>query len=199
MRILAIASLLLTCTLLGFAQEEKPAVERTVNGQTLTSHSDPAVTITVAPAFKYAGSQAFDIEHIAAAEEHLFVDAAPDKSIRRFYWVQFEHYYPTNNYHHDYSSFKQQPVPLGPLTFQADVHRQKDYFTSDNRPGSDSAATLNLLRSKGYKVDGDFVRVRMVYLSDSARKELMIIYGERIAQQTDQDLVQHAKANLTVR
>lgn len=167
-------------TAVAFAQNLL-TVERSVTGHRLHSDSDPTVTLEVPSSFEYAGGQAFDIFHVAAAEQHLFVEPGPNRSIKRFYWFQFEHYYPANNHTYDYSGIKQQPVKLGPLTFMADARVSDHYFTSDPRPGSDSEAALKLLRQKGYETEGKYVRVRMFHLpDDSRRKELMVIYGEQL-------------------
>jgi len=78
--------------------QETLKVERSVTGHILKSSADPAITLEVPCSFEYAGGQAFDIFHVAAAEQHLFVEPGPNHSIKRFYWFQFEHYYPANNH-----------------------------------------------------------------------------------------------------
>ncbi|MCE9540835.1 MAG: hypothetical protein K8R85_16700, partial [Bacteroidetes bacterium] len=75
---------------------------------------------------------------VAGAEQYFFIDSAADHSIRRFIWVQFEHYYADNNNSYDYSRIKQQPVSIGRLSFMGDIRLRKNYFTMDDRPGSDS-------------------------------------------------------------
>lgn len=187
------------------AQDNRLTVERKVHGNTLQSAADPAITLTFAKPFHYAGGQAFDIFQVAGAEQHLFVESGPDRAIRRFYWVQFEHYYANNKHTYDYSEIEQLPLQLGRFTFQADTRVAPNYFTGDLRPGSDSEATLKFLRDKGYKVDGDYARVRMFLLpDDSKRKELMIIYGEAVApgaaaDQLKKEALQHAREWLKVR
>ena len=168
------------CCVLAGAQQSSVGVQRTVTNNTLKSASDPAITLEVDKSFQYVGGQSFDIFHVAAAEQHLFVDAGPGRSVRRFYWVQFEHYLPDNKFVYDYTGIEQKPLQIGPLKFMEDTAVVPDYFTSDNRSGSDSEAALNLLRKNGYAVDGRFIRVRMFYLPDvNKRKELMLIYGEK--------------------
>ena len=104
-------------TLLSVALAARAAPLRDVKGGTLVSEADPAVSLAVDKAFTYAGGQTIDIQKVAGAEQHFFVDAAPDRSIRRFYWVQFEHYYPDNAHSYDYSRIPQKPVSLGRLAF----------------------------------------------------------------------------------
>jgi hypothetical protein len=86
---------------------------RKVSRDTLISTADPAVALVFDRSFHYAGGQAIDILKVAGAEQHFFIDAGPDHSIRRFYWIQFEHYYPANTYSYDYSGIPQKPVKVG--------------------------------------------------------------------------------------
>ena len=168
--------------------QESAKLERTVAGRALKSSADPAVTLQIGEPFEYAGGQTIDIFHVAAAEQHFFVDARPDKAIRRFYWIQFEHYYPSNNHTYDYSGIKQETLKFGPIDFLADTTINPKYFTGGNRPGSDSEAAQKFLAGKGYKVAGKFVRTRMFYLTDSSkRKELMVIYGEAMQPDTPEE------------
>jgi len=87
---------------------------RQVHGDTLVSPADPAASLIVAPAFRYAGGQVIDILKVAGAEQYFFIDAAPDSAIRRFYWIQFEYFYPSNSHSYNYSGIKnQKPLMLG--------------------------------------------------------------------------------------
>ena len=156
-------------------------VTRAVHGDTLISRADPAGRFIFAKPFQHAGSQAIDVVKVAGAEQYFFIDAAEDKSIRRFYWVQFEQYYPSNTYTYDFSGMNQTPVPIGRLIFQGDVRVRANYFTMDKRPNSDSRAAQEFLQARGFNIDGTFATLRLFYLPDSTRRrELMIIYGERV-------------------
>lgn len=178
---------------------------REVKGATLISPADPAASFTFDKAFPYAGGQSIDILKVAGAEQYFFIDAAPDRSIRRFYWVQFEHYYPSNTHTYDYSGIPQKPVALGRLAFMGDVRVSPDYFTMDDRPGSDSMAAADFLRAKGYELAGTFVSLRLFHLPDATkRRELMIIYGEILPAGASKDratseITEHARAHVAVR
>ena len=178
--------------------------ERQFRGGKLVSKSDPSVVLKFGKAFHYAGGQVIDIFKVAGAEQHFFVDAAPDGALRRFYWVQFEHYYPSNHEIYDYTGIKQQPLQIGPLAFMADVSVESDYF-SDDRVGSDAQAAAKFLLAKGYKLSGTFVRLRLFHLPDaSRRKELMVIYGEALPagsseEQARSAVIQRAQENLRAR
>jgi len=175
--------------------------ERQCRDGKLVSKSDPSVVLKFHKAFHYAGGQVIDIFKVAGAEQHFFVDAAPGGAIRRFYWVQFEHYYPSNHDIYDYTGIQQQPLQIGSLAFMGDISVESDYF-SDDRVGSDAQAAEKFLLAKGYKVEGTFVRLRLFHLPDaSRRKELMIIYGEALPagaseEQARSAIIQRARHNL---
>ena len=57
-------------------------------------------TITFDLAVSHIGSQRFTLYGVADAEQHFFVDADLSNTIRRFYWLQFEHYLASNNDHY---------------------------------------------------------------------------------------------------
>ena len=180
------------------------APTRDVRNGTLISKADPAASFILDTAFHFAGAQTIDILKVAGAEQYFFIDAAPDHSIRRFYWLQFEHYYPSTSYTYDYSGMKQQPVQLGRIGFMGDVRTSPRYFTMDDRPGSDSKAAENFLRARGYGLDGTFVTLRLFFLPDTTRRrELMIIYGEILPDsgiriQTESAITAHARAGIRV-
>lgn len=185
------------------AQESPPL--RGVHGDTLVSKADPAVTIIVDPAFRYVGSQTIDILKVAGADQFFFIQAGPDSTIRRFYWFQFEYFYPNNSYQYNYSGIpNRKPVALGPLSFTGDIRTGPNYFTDDDRPGSDSRAAEQFLRGKGFNIAGTFITLRMFHLTDATkRRELMIIYGEILPdsnaeQRIRAEITAHAKEGLRV-
>ena len=179
---------------------------RQVHADTLSSKADPAVTIIVDRAFKFAGSQTIDILKVAGADQFFFIEPGPDSTIRRFYWFQFEYFYPSNSYRYNYSGIpNQKPVSLGPLTFSGDIRVGQKYFTDDDRPGSDSKAAQDFLIAKGFNTAGNFVTLRMFYLTDDTRRrELMIIYGEILpdaasGQRIKSEITGRAEAGVQIR
>jgi hypothetical protein len=202
MRLIAIV--VLACVI-GSELAGQATPERHVTRGSLVSERDPAATFVFDSSFQYAGGQVIDLLKVAGAEQHFFLQAGPDHSVRRFYWVQFEQYYPSNTYTYDYSAMKQEPVQIGRLGFTGDVRVREHYFTMDQRPGSDSKAAELFLRGKGYVLDGTFVTLRLFHLPDATRRrELMIIYGEILPDTTGQARVAaavtaRAQAGLTIR
>ena len=195
----AILVMLLSSTLISQA-----APLREVKGGTLISTADPAASFILDKSFHYAGGQSIDILKVAAADQYFFIDAAADRSIRRFYWIQFEHYYPNNTDTYDYSGIAQKPVAIGRLAFMGDVRVSPHYFTMDDRPGSDSKAAADFLRAQGFKLDGAFVTLRLFHLPDATqRRELMIIYGEILPggaseERATSEITARAQANIKV-
>jgi hypothetical protein len=151
--------------------------KRTVSGQVLTSTEMPAVRIKFDPKFAYIGGQDFILYDVARAEQHFFVDADEQKRVKRFYWIQFEGYLPSNTHSYDYDS--KTKATLGGLEFVADAF-PVSLTAPDPRPDSDGARARAYLASKGYKMAGDELLLqRLVHLVDAAkRNELMIIYIE---------------------
>ncbi len=199
LRFTAILVILLSSTL-----GSQAAPLREVNGGTLISTADPTASFILDKSFRYAGGQSIDILKVAAAEQYFFIDAAADRSIRRFYWIQFEHYYPNNTDTYDYSGIAQKPVAIGRLAFMGDVRVSPHFFAMDDRPGSDSKAAADFLRARGFKLDGAFVTLRLFHLPDATkRRELMIIYGEILPggaseERATSEITARAQANIKV-
>lgn len=176
------------------AQAEKDAIERErmapggafvrqVKKNEIISQKLPALRIKFDGAYTYAGSQQFVLYGVAYAEQHFFVDADKDGRIRRLYWLQFEHYLPTNTHSYDYS-FMNDSVNLSGLPFFTDARPISiTAMRSRARPESDTAKAQTFLQSKGYNFSGDdFFNRRFVHLADEAKRyELLIVYMEDMA------------------
>lgn len=173
---LLIAAAGLSLSLLASAQTNPP-ITRTVSGQVLTSKDTPAVRLEFDKAFKYIGAQSFVLYDVANAEQHFFVDADKDGRMKRFFWIQFEGYLPTNTHSYNYKSPK--IVNAGGFDFFADSYPRS--LKGDlGRPDSDGNRARSFLTAKGFKMVGtEFISQRLVHMVDQAkRNELMIIYIE---------------------
>jgi hypothetical protein len=148
-----------------------------VKGQVLTSPAMPAVSIEFGAGLKYVGGHDFILYDVARAEQHFFVDADAEGRIKRFYWVQFEGYLPTNTHAYDYKSTTK--VDIGGLEFVADAY-PVNTAKQESRPDSDGARAKAFLAAKGYTMASDDILLqRLVHLVDKEkRNELMIIYIE---------------------
>jgi hypothetical protein len=153
---------------------------RQVSKQVLMSTTMPAVRLEVDKSFKYVGSQSFVLYDVANAEQHFFVDADKEGRVKRFYWIQFEGYLPTNTHTYRYKANK--VVNLGGLDFFADAHAI-NIKANPSPTNSDGSRARAFLETKGYRIAGDdLLMQRLVHLVDEAkRNELMIIYMEDLS------------------
>jgi hypothetical protein len=152
---------------------------RTVENNLLVSESLPAARFRVDPQFTYVGSTRFILYHIAQAEQHHFVVADAGKLVERLLWFQFEGYLEYNERRYRYPVMG--TMTVNGLTFlhDADVlNIDEDYR---ERPTSDSAHVVDFLKEQGYTLGGNVLFKRMVWLDESLRNELMIIYSEDLS------------------
>ena len=154
--------------------------EREVEGNVITSERDPHVRIHLPNSAQYVGAHRWVLYGMADCELHAFVGVDPQKNVQRLYWVQFEGYLPTRpELKHKYDSPRH--ANIGGMDFYVDTWvRAKD---AETRPGSDVEHIVALIRAKSYHMPDGMMYVRLVHLLDEQkRKELMIIYGEDVAQ-----------------
>jgi hypothetical protein len=157
-----------------------PPVQRQVQGQTILSSELPAADLTFDKDFRYVGGQVVNLYGNADAEQHLFVKAASSGPVQSFYWVQFEHFLPSNKYTYDYKLSG--TTDIGSLQFVYDVKSWLDYAANEEEdPRSDGAAIARLLAQHNLAFPKRAARVRMFHLPTADRRtELMIIYGESL-------------------
>ena len=155
-------------------------LEREVQGQTITSKELPAAELTFGKNFQYLGGQVVNLYGNADAEQHLFVSGASSGMVRSFYWVQFEHFLPTNKMTYDYALTR--TTDIGGLQFIYDVKSFPNYeAVQTDDPASDGAAIAKLLAQHNLSFPKRAARVRMFHLPTADRRtELMIIYGEAL-------------------
>lgn len=158
------------------------APERTVQGTSVVSGHDPAVTVTLPATAKYVGADRFVLTDpqmgpFDDCELHAFVEPGADGAITKLYWVQFEAYLPTHpKLAHRYDSPRH--TSLGGLDFFVDTWVSSGAAAQE--PGSDSEHLDAVLKAHGYHRGGMMV-VRLVHLTDATkRKELMVIYAESL-------------------
>ena len=161
------------------APSDPPEQLRAVKGQVLISPAMPAASIEFDKDFKYVGGHSFVLYDVARAEQHFFVDADSDGRVRRFYWVQFEGYLPSNTHAYNYRQKVPKSANVGGLEFIADAY-PRNLKANPAPSDSDGARARAFLESKGYRLAGDDILMqRLVHLADEAkRNELMVIYIE---------------------
>ena len=156
--------------------------QRSVSATTITSHRDPAARISLPDDVTYVGTDTFlltkpKLGTFDSCELYAFASGGADGSLRKVYWVQFEHYLPKYpKMHFTYDSPRH--VTIDGLDFFVDVNVTQGDGKPD--PGSDGDHFYTLLARHGYK-RVPMMYVRFVHLLDAAkRKELMIIVGEAL-------------------
>jgi hypothetical protein len=154
--------------------------QREVQGQTISSKELPAADFTFDKDFRYVGGQVVNLYGNADAEQHLFVKGPGRGPVESFYWVQFEHFLPSNKMSYDYKAVR--TTDIGGLQFIYDVKSFLDYAAIQRPdPRSDGAAMSQLLAQHNLAFPKRAARVRMFYLPTTDRRtELMIIYGESL-------------------
>ena len=161
-----------------------PPVERSVRGRVLVSNDLPAAVLRFSRPFRYVGSQVVRLYGNADAEQHLFVVAGRSGSVQKFYWIQFEHFLPTNQMSYDYAPTR--TTEIGKLRFIYDVRSFSNYGSMHVDPVSDSAAIRRMLAAHGLQFPERVARVRLFFLPTADRRsELMMIYGEALPANTD--------------
>jgi len=157
---------------------------RHIKGRTIFSEEFPKAELTVRKEFRFIGTQQINLYGNAEAQQYLFAKSGQDSIVERFYWIQFEHFLPTNNRTYNYDSTR--TGQIGDLKFIYDVKSWPDFAAlAAEDPASDSAAIGRLLAQQHLSFPHKTVYVRMFHLpSLDHRTELMIIYGEALPQYT---------------
>lgn len=180
-RIVGATALVLGIATLAFGADGSSAhAMHHIRNRTVFSEESPRVKLIVRRGFRFIGSQEVTLYGSAEAEQYLFVKPGPEKIVERFYWIQFEHFLPTNNRTYNYDSTR--TTRIGDLQFIYNVGSWPDYASAvAEDPASDGAAIERLLGKQHLSFPQRAVHVRMFHLpSADHRSELMIIYGEAL-------------------
>jgi hypothetical protein len=150
------------------------ALRHGVSGRVLPVSVGPVRELHFGKEFRYAGGQRFVLKKVADAEQHFFVDAAKDGTVRRLYWIQFESLLPGIGEGYDYSSDPE--VTVDGVPFRRNARRWEATLPD---PDSDRAAMYAFLEKRGYRIPDGAVRIRLTHVPESNRREeLMIVYAE---------------------
>ena len=144
-----------------------------VAGQVVPASVGPIRELRFAKEFRYAGGQRFILKKVADAEQHFFVDADKDGTVRRLYWIQFESLLPGLGESYDYSA--DTAVVVDGVPFRRNARRWEG--TPD--PDSDRAAMYAFLEKRGYRIPAGTTRIRLTHVPEgNPREELMVVYAE---------------------
>ena len=155
---------------------------RHVRGRTIVSEESPKVELSVQKGYKFIGTQQVNLYGVAEAEQYVFARQGRDNTVESFYWIQFEHFLPSNDRTYNYGS--KNATQIGDLHFVYNVGSWPDYPAEiAGNPASDGAAIERLLEKRHLSFPHRAAHVRMFHLPCADhRSELMIIYGEALPQ-----------------
>ena len=153
-------------------------IQRIRSDTILRSDQLPAIAIQIDAEFKYVGSTSFILYDLARVEQHHFVVADAERRVVRRLWFQFEGYLENNNRTYNYSGMD--TLTLNGFPFLHNTYPMNVEEVHAARPDSDSAHVVDFLKEKGYRLTGDIMSHRMVWLDADLRNELMIIYSETL-------------------
>lgn len=155
---------------------ETPAPEARVEGHTVLVDTWPPVAIELDEDLDYVGSSSFDLYDVAAAEQHVFVETE-GSTVERLYWFQLEEVLPGSDHRYDYSDAPNR-TPIGGHTFFDDARFGEAYALDDVDPEGDTVQVLALLGENGLRLPDPMMRLRLVTLDETRRRELLLIYLE---------------------
>lgn len=153
---------------------------RRVQGNTVYSKEAPKVQLSIAKGFRFVGTQQINLYGVAEAEQFIFVKGDRGGTVKSFYWLQFEHFLPSNDRTYNYGSLS--PMQLGDLQFNCDVKSWADLTAAlKEDQASDAAAAARLLAKQSLSFPRKTVLVHMFHVpSADHRAEFMILYGEAL-------------------
>lgn len=172
------------------------------SGASIRSAEPPAL-VTVPASAKYLGSRRWLLYGYADCDLHLYVETDSRGEVNSLYWIQSEAYIPDRpelTHARDYLDSRK--LELGGLAFHLDTWTRKRGETAP--AGSDLEQVEQLIAAGKLRLPAEMSFVRLVHLPDEAkRKELMIIYGERLDRSTgrgsDQGSIARMKQAIAVR
>jgi hypothetical protein len=174
------------------------AARRVVDNE-LVSTTDPAIRIRVDAGLRYLGATELEIDDLALAERHHFVDAR-DRHVRRMLVVQFEGFLASNDEVYRYRL--PDPVTMGGEPYG----RWTFCYSVAESAAPETADSVRLLESHGRTLDDAQIMARYARIvGDAARHELLIFYhepldrlGHSLASVSEDGAVREAYASLAI-
>jgi hypothetical protein len=164
-----------------------------VAGQVVPAAVGPIRELRFAKEFRYVGGQRFILKKVADAEQHFFVDAGKDGTVRGLYWIQFESLLPGIGESYDYSA--DTDVMVDGVPFRRNVRR---WEATPPDPDSDRAAMYAFLEKRGYRIPDGTTRIRLTHVPEgNPREELMVVYAEAPGS-AEADVQRHATEGLHI-
>lgn len=168
-----VSLLIAVLTLVAYVTDARAAQD---SGPVLQSSRWPPAAVVINSDFQFLAG---DHIRIGAAEADIFVVVdAPDGTVQRLYWIQFEGYPEGIGYTYDYSDLPYADTISG-YAFRSDV-RYGSYSSAEIRDERDTGTVVGMLRDHGFDVPAPMMRIRMVALDETQENELMVIYLESL-------------------
>ena len=142
----------------------------------LTSSSKPQSIFQITNDLPFLADTSFTIEQKSDAQVFFFSDYNEDE-IFRFIQIQFESYKPESEETYKYDL--KDSVKIGDVVFGKSYWCFNLEQAAAERPVSDIAAVQTLLKSREVNTRGIFTGVRLLWLSEDKRSEMLVIYGEK--------------------
>ncbi|HMQ70384.1 MAG TPA: hypothetical protein PKA90_15425 [Ignavibacteria bacterium] len=149
---------------------------RQVKDNEIKSSSRPEGTFRITNELPFLADTSFTIEQKSDAQVFFFSDYNEDE-IFRFVQIQFESYKPESEETYKYEL--KDSVKIGDVVFGKSYWCFNLEQAAAERPVSDIAAVQTLLRSREVNTRGMFSGVRLLWLSEDKRSEMLVIYGEK--------------------
>ena len=77
---------------------------RHAEGRTIFSEESPKAELSVPKGYRFIGTQQINLYGVAEAEQYVFSKQGRDNTVESFYWIQFEHFLPSNDRTYKYGS-----------------------------------------------------------------------------------------------
>ena len=171
-RPLVLASLLLAACATTPAPTTAPA-----DPNLLVSAERPSLTLRIDPAFVALPPLAFPIENLTDAERRIYVDAAPDRTVRRMVVVQFEKVQTGSDFRFVYPS-------TPPRRFGAETYRHGAFAFDEARAAAEAplrepGRTRDFLAGRDYRLPHIWKAARLARVTDAdGLSEVIIFYLE---------------------
>jgi hypothetical protein len=127
----------------------------------------------------YIGAARRNLFDVADCELHVFVEADSKRRVKKYYWIHFEGYLPSQpNFVYEHKGGAQQMV----YGLDMNVRARFGPTAEPQKAGSDSERVMKMITGAGYTLPAHIINVRFIHLLDaSKRRELMVIYTEDMA------------------
>ncbi|HMH88832.1 MAG TPA: hypothetical protein VK523_09315 [Steroidobacteraceae bacterium] len=177
MFVLSALLLSLTCSAVGAQVRPPDMAVRQVEGNVLISPDQPKIQLQVDKAFTPV--LGFPIRGDTWVERYIFVDSAPDKTVRRLVIVQFEHAQVGSSFRFVYPA--RPPMQWGSAVYRHGTFMANDAPEIAEHPDLEVARTKAYLTSKGYKLKRWWRVARLARAADPEGKtEIIIFYQEAL-------------------